>query len=146
MPSDFSADLDAYWQFRQRQSLRHARDRAKAQDLLRRIYAWSRRQKRWGLNAGSWVTDMDCTCWARCPSLHALARQAGGWWMWNDGVVFVAMPRWRSRYFWWQEAERALGARLDAERRLARIIKKPDGAVWGRWHERREARRKAKAA
>jgi hypothetical protein len=66
--------------------------------------------------------------------------------MWNDGVVFVPMARWRARFTWWCILERSIREQNNARAQLARLTKKPADAVWGRWHERREARRQAKAA
>lgn len=104
---DSPDDLQTFWKIRQTASLRRAKDRAAAETLRDAIYRWSRSKKKWGPNAGSWITDMDIICWDSCPSLHEQAGIAGGWWVWRDGVVFIPMKEWVVRYQMWKRQERA---------------------------------------
>jgi hypothetical protein len=89
--------LQHYWAERLDRSLRRARNRAAAEQLLKEIFRWSSRQKkRFGPNAGGWVTHMEYGIWNTQPKLRAMAQEAGGWFAWIDGEVFVPMLKWRN--------------------------------------------------
>jgi hypothetical protein len=120
--------------------LRQAKDRQAAELLLDRIYGWSKRQKQWGQNAGSWVTEMEYLCWQRQPQLHRLAIKAGGWWRWCDGVVFVPYKKWLQIFAAQRRLQRALREKLAADRALERLTQRP-AEYFYRWLAKHEARK-----
>lgn len=110
--------LCVYWELRKERSLKKALNRKSALELHAAILAWSaRNRRRFGQNAGKWVTDMEFVCWDRCPSLRRLAYKAGGWWVWNDGQVFVTSGEW-SRLHSAHMRAREVG---EAQQRFARL-------------------------
>lgn len=133
------SSLDLYWAHRQRDSLRAATDRRVAKQLLDQIYEWSAKQTKWGDNAGSWTTDMEYLCWRSQPKLRKLAEQAGGWWRWERGVVFVPLRQWFHMFDLEKESEGARRIYMKAERALNRL-KRPKGGELQqrRWIERWE--------